>query len=181
MTSQSRSISGFAKILFCLSGFAALAYQLLSFKMISAAGMGDGLSVAVSLTSFVALAGLGAVIGPKGLNIFRAEILLGLWAVSSFGIVHWLDFSVFVNLFSDGSMVEKLLTFLGLTAPLAFLSGALVPIYEKQIGEDDSEPKGRAFILIYLLFHIGGAAGLILLELNVGRILRLNSLNESLV
>ena len=48
---------------FFIAGFAGLAYQIVSFKLISSSGIGDAISVAISLTAFVSLSGVGALLG----------------------------------------------------------------------------------------------------------------------
>jgi len=144
------------------AGFSGLAFQIVTFKLILLAGFGDGLSLALSLTIFVTISGLGAAFVNRlhGANAGLLEVALGVYAAAVFGGIHLhgvIPSSQLLHSAPDGFELPVLLLIL---TPIAFLSGALLPIYDrKRAGE------GRpAFPLVYALFHVGGAVSLVLIE-----------------
>jgi len=145
------------------AGLAGLAYQIISYKLILAAGLGDGLSIALSLTAFVTLSGFGAIavnwFGDRFLVI--AEMLLGLYALALFGAISVYGLVPYIEFLDAYGFYAKLTIVLGIQGPLAFLSGALMPIYDRR---NRSLAASNSFSLIYALFHFGGAAGLLLME-----------------
>lgn len=144
------------------AGFSGLAFQIVTFKLILLAGFGDGLSLALSLTIFVTISGLGAAFVNRlqSANAGLLEIALGLYSAIIFGGIHLYGVIPSSQLLHSAPGGFELPALLLALAPIAFLSGALLPVYDrKRAGE------GRpAFPLVYALFHVGGAVSLILIE-----------------
>lgn len=155
-----------------LAGFSALAFQIVTFKLILMTGLGDSLSVAVSLTAFVCLSGIGALFGGYGRGNHRlsVEISLGLYGLMLFGFVQMQGADSVILLLGRYSLELKLVFALALLAPLALLSGALLPLYERtrcELPLSGSGHKRDAFTVVFIAFHAGGAAALIALEVFV--------------
>lgn len=172
---------------FFIAGFAALAYQIVSFKLISISGLSDAISVAISLTAFVTLSGLGSLLSYKIHQDFtgKLEIILGSFAIILFSTVIIWGVGNFASAFGGLSLHLKLLVFLTIISPLAFISGVLIPLHQRRLPTSNSSMDFSRFFLIYCFFHIGGFISLLLIELyaivnigwaNVGIILGVISL-----
>lgn len=146
------------------AGFSGLAYQIISYKLILAAGLGDGLSIALSLTAFVTLSGCGSVaVKWAGSRLLSSiEPLLGLYGLVLFGIVLSSGLVAYIEMLDQFSLLSKLSVVLALQAPMAFLSGALIPVYDRRTKSTDTN--NSSFPFIYAGFHFGGATGLLLME-----------------
>lgn len=144
-----------------VAGFCALALQIISYKLISVAGLGDALSVAISLTAFVSISGFGALAGDRLPDSAARilEMLLGLYAITVFGIVYSQDPGLYLSLIQGHGPALSLLSVLAVIAPMAFIAGALIPAYERR-----SNGAGQ-FLPVYIFFHVGGALSLSLLEI----------------
>lgn len=145
------------------AGFSGLAYQIIAYKLILAAGLGDGLSIALSLTAFVTLAGVGAV-ASGWLGSVKAgliEPVLGIYGLILFGGIFLAGLVSYIEFLDQFSLFSKLAVVLAIQAPLALFSGALLAIYDRR---NNPLSEGNGFSSIYAVFHLGGAAALLLLE-----------------
>jgi spermidine synthase/FtsH-binding integral membrane protein len=150
-----------------IAGFSALALQIVSYKLILMAGLGDAISVAISLTAFVALSGIGALAGGKVTPKYTAIIegTLGLYALVVFGGLAVVDLGHVIVWLGGFSVIGKLVILLGVLAPLAVLPGTLIPLYEGQRNRLANKAPGKtAFIPVFIAFHGGGAVCLIAME-----------------
>jgi hypothetical protein len=145
------------------AGFSGLAYQVIAYKLILAAGLGDGLSIALSLTAFVTLSGIGAMLVSRFSERLaeKVEVLLAVYGLVLFGGILSAGLVAYIEFLDQFSAFTKLSVILAIQAPLAFLSGALMPIYDRRRRSLSGD--GR-FPMIYSLFHLGGAAALVLIE-----------------
>ena len=157
-------------ISFFVAGFASLAFQIVSFKLITASGLGDAISVAISLTGSVSLSGLGALLAARVKRQITAgalELLMGLYALALFGTLFALGIDQVIALFAGTTLSQKLFLFLLATGPLAFLSGMLIPLHQYRQGKFAIDPRREDFgnfVSVYLIFHAGGALSLVLVE-----------------
>lgn len=152
---------------FFIAGFAALAYQIVSFKFISTSGLGDAISVAISLTAFVAISGFGALFAGRvtAQKTFLCEFTLGIYALLLFGTVHLAGIDQLVVISGAFSLTVKLLLFSLLSAPLAFLAGMLVPLHQHRYQTTTSNASAfSSFVIVFVAFHFGGAVSLVLIE-----------------
>lgn len=172
---------------FFIAGFAGLAYQIVSFKLISSSGIGDAISVAISLTAFVSLSGIGALLGGRLSHTLtgRLEIALGSYASILFGSLLFIGIGNFTVFSGYLPLVAKLIAFLVIISPLAIISGMLIPLHQRRLPENKEDNDFLRFFFVYVLFHIGGGISLILIDiygfssigwLQVGLILGLISL-----
>jgi len=152
-----------------VAGFCALALQIISFKLISVSGMGDAISVAISLTAFVSISGIGALYGDSMIHgkARIAEMLLGVYAGSLFLFVWWIGVGSITALWSGYSSWVITLIMILVISPMAFISGMLIPAYEYR----NTKGSGSNFIPVYIIFHLGGALALIILEVYASRTL----------
>ena len=162
--------SFFSMTSFFVAGFASLAFQIVSFKLITASGLGDAISVAISLTGSVSLSGLGALLAARVKRQITAgalELLMGLYALALFGTLFALGIDQVIALFAGTTLSQKLFLFLLATGPLAFLSGMLIPLHQYRQGKFAIDPRREDFgnfVSVYLIFHAGGALSLVLVE-----------------
>jgi spermidine synthase len=153
-------------LIFLVGGFAALAYQVVSFKLISIAGLSDATSVAVSLTAFVALAAFGALASERipSSKAAGVEVLLGIYALVVFGGIQLAGVESAFLLLGGLSVAAKLVGFIAIIGPIAFASGALIPIHQNRTTVAEGHSDFLSFKPVYVFFHIGGAASLLFIE-----------------
>ncbi|MGX1201077.1 spermine/spermidine synthase domain-containing protein [Marinobacter sp. MBR-105] len=167
LSSWAPSFPDLHKLQFFFAGFAALAYQIVSFKLISISGLGDAISVAISLTAFVALSGVGALIGsriePGQTGLW--ESLLGIYGIVLFGAVSALGIDTIVATSGALSATTKLSIFLAVVSPIAIVSGMLIPMHQTRTSLMSGERSDfSSFLPVYIVFHVGGAASLLFIE-----------------
>jgi spermidine synthase len=152
---------------FFIAGFAGLAYQIVSFKLISSSGIGDAISVAISLTAFVSLSGIGALLGGRLSHKLTGwlEIALGGYASILFGLLLTIGISNFTIFSGFLPLVAKLIAFLLIISPLAIISGMLIPLHQRRLPESKEDNDFLRFFFVYVLFHIGGGLSLILIDI----------------
>ncbi|KXS55578.1 MAG: Uncharacterized protein AWU57_27 [Marinobacter sp. T13-3] len=170
IVSSSASRSSLRLLQFFVAGFASLAYQVVSFKLIAIAGLGDALSVAISLTGFVSLSGFGALLAGRVPSRLAGwwEVGLGVYALAIFATLWLAGIEPVVALSGGLAIAGKLALFLALTAPLAFLSGMLIPLHQyrqSRFAPGKPDADFLSFLPVYVFFHIGGALSLLLIEL----------------
>lgn len=152
---------------FFIAGFAGLAYQIVSFKLISSSGIGDAISVAISLTAFVSLSGLGSLIGGKLSHTFTGwlEIAVGSYAAVFFGLLMFIGIDSLTTISGMFSLEVKLVMFLLIISPLSIISGMLIPLHQERLPKSEENSDFLRFFFVYVLFHIGGGLSLILIDL----------------
>lgn len=154
---------------YLLAGFSALAYQIISFKLIAVSGLSDAMSVAISLTAFVVLSGLGSLyarrVSPR--LAWIPETLLGAYSAAIFLFIELFSTEALLVLSGSFSVESKLILYLALVAPMAFIPGILMPIYHRRAQASLPGNESASFGAIYVVFHAGGALSLLLIELYV--------------
>lgn len=112
-TRTGRAVPRFNTLQFFIAGFASLAYQIVSFKLISISGLGDAISVAISLTAFVALSGFGALFAGRVRSSMSGiyEALLGLYGVFLFGAIGTIGIDQIISFSGGIGLLPKLLLF----------------------------------------------------------------------
>lgn len=152
---------------FFIAGFAGLAYQIVSFKLISSSGIGDAISVAISLTAFVSLSGIGALLGGRLSHTItgQLEIALGAYASILFGSLLFVGIGNFTVFSGYLPLATKLVAFLLIISPLAVISGMLIPLHQRRLPENKEDSDFLRFFFVYVLFHIGGGLSLILIDI----------------
>lgn len=166
-TRTGRAVPRLNTLQFFIAGFASLAYQIVSFKLISISGLGDAISVAISLTAFVALSGFGALFAGRVRSSMSGiyEALLGLYGVFLFGAIGTIGIDQIISISGGIGLLPKLLLFLATISPLAFISGMLIPLHQHRLQKFRAyEDEFSSFCPVFVFFHVGGAASLLLIE-----------------
>lgn len=153
---------------FFIAGFTALAYQIVSFKLISSSGIGDAISVAISLTAFVSLSGIGSLLGGRIKPSLTGllEIILGAYSITLFGSILLFGIDGFTAFTGHLSLQLKLLAFLFVVSPLAIISGMLIPLHQYRTPQKSNSKNDDflRFFFVYVLFHFGGGLSLLFIE-----------------
>jgi len=153
-------------LIFFVAGFAALSYQIVSYKLISISGLSDATSVATSLTAFVALSAAGALLSTRISPALTGplEILLGVYGLMVFGGLKYFGIESVFMISGTMSASVKMILFVIVVAPIAVLTGALIPLHQHRTTDTGNRSGFSAFKPVYILFHVGGAISLMLIE-----------------
>jgi spermidine synthase len=152
---------------YCISGITALLFQIIAFKLLAAAGMSSAISVAISLTVFVALSGVGAFIS-KFVSLSRIPLIegaIGIYAISFFSFIKSQGVLTFVQKLQEIPLIPKELSLFLLILPFSMFMGVVIPIYHRKY---ESIKKTRSgFNSVYWGFHASGAIALITFEFSI--------------
>lgn len=149
---------------YSIAGLAGLIYQIISFKLLAVSGIGSAMSIAITLTVFVAFSGIGAFFS-RYLTIQKGaylEVLVAVYGLSLFGIIKVAGVLEFVSSIHSIPLILAEVVLFILITPFAVFTGILIPLYHRRHKTLNNTDSG--FNKVYFGYHLAGGVALIFFE-----------------